>query len=321
MRHILLLVLLGLSSVFYGQSVSVNAVLDTSKIRIGEQAHIDLYVELPAASNNFTVQWPEIQDTLTGKVEVISVSRIDTMLPGKSNPRKIIQHQQLTISVYDSGFYAIPPFSFYINGDTLKPEVTLPLFLEVHTVPTDTSATKIKDIKPPFEEPFNWRWYISYVYTFIGVLVAIIILYLIRKYYQKKRVLVEEPSKPLIPPHVTALDALERIKEEAVWKNGQLKLYYSEISDTIRLYIEGRYAINALECTTDEIMLLFRSQVIDTVSLEKLKQLLTLSDLVKFAKLSPIEAEHLLTLQNAFDFVRGTMREELDSPSSQDRTT
>ena len=35
-----------------------------------------------------------------------------------------------------------------------------------------------------------------------------------------------------------------------------------------------------------------------------------LSDLVKFAKQFPIEAEHNFTLQNAFDFVNGTKREE-----------
>jgi hypothetical protein len=56
--------------------------------------------------------------------------------------------------------------------------------------------------------------------------------------------------------------------------------------------------------------LAFRSQVIDQVSKDKLKQVLTLSDLVKFAKLSPVEQEHVLSLQNAFDFVNGTKRDD-----------
>lgn len=38
--------------------------------------------------------------------------------------------------------------------------------------------------------------------------------------------------------------------------------------------------------------------------------MLTLSDLVKFAKLFPNETEHEFSLQNAFDFVNGTKREE-----------
>ena len=299
--------------------MNISAVMDTSKIRIGEQAHIDFYIELPASSPNYTIQWPEVGDTLTSKVEVVTVSPIDTMLPGKANPGKLVQHQRLTISVYDSGFYAIPPFKFIVNGDTARPQLTQPFFLEVHTIPTDTSDTKIKDIKPPFEEPFNWKWYISYAYGFIGLLLAILVIILLSRFLRKKEQVAAGPPKPMVPPHVTALDTLERIKEQSVWKQGLTKEYYSEISDAIRLYIEGRYGINALESTTDEIMLLFRSQVIDTVSLEKLKQLLSLSDLVKFAKMTPVEAEHVFTLQNAFDFVKGTLREE--EPATTDNST
>ena len=89
-----------------------------------------------------------------------------------------------------------------------------------------------------------------------------------------------------------------------------MKEYYSSISDALRLYIEERFNVNALESTTDEIMKAFRTQVVDKQSKEKLEQALTLSDLVKFAKLTPIEDEHKFTLQNAFDFVNGTKREE-----------
>jgi hypothetical protein len=77
--------------------------------------------------------------------------------------------------------------------------------------------------------------------------------------------------------------------------------------------------VNALESTTDEIMTAFRTQVVDKDSKDKLQQLLTLSDLVKFAKMTPIENEHNFTLQNAFDFVNGTKRDDpmdIDTPES-----
>ena len=112
------------------------------------------------------------------------------------------------------------------------------------------------------------------------------------------------------PAHVTAFAALEKIKEEGIWKDNKIKEYYSEITDTVRLYIEERFNINALELTSDEIIHVFKSQVVDSESKAKLYQILTLSDFVKFAKQIPIEAEHTLTLNNAFDFVKGTMREE-----------
>ncbi len=293
------------------QDVKVSAVLDSSKMRIGEQVKLDLYVTYNANQRNIKIKWPTVGDTLTGKIDVISVSPIDTTFPDKTNSTKIFQHQQITISAYDSGYFAIPPFEFVIDNDSTNALLTRDFLLEVHTVPTDTSAAKLKDIKPPFDEKFNWRWYANYIYGGIALLLLIIAVILITRHFTRKQMqAIAEPEKPKIPAHITALAALEKIREEQVWKEGQVKEYYSSISDTVRLYIEERFQVNALESTTDEIMTAFRSQVVDPVSKEKLQQLLMLSDLVKFAKQFPIESEHVFTLQNAFDFVNGTKREE-----------
>jgi len=320
---IFLFLLLLSASFAHSQEVNVEAVLDTSKMRIGEQANIDIYVSYNAKeSKNLKIQWPSIGDTLTGKVEVISVSVIDTTFPDKTNSSKIFQHQKVTVSVYDSGYYAVPGFKFILNNDTNNTLYTSPLFLEVHTVPTDTSAKKLKDIKPPFEEKFNWKWYLDYIYWGIGILIAIIIIILITRYYTKKQNDQQiEPEKPKVPAHITALAMLEKIREEKIWKDDKVKEYYSAISDTIRLYIEERFNVNALESTTDEIMTAFRTQVVDKESKDKLQQLLTLSDLVKFAKMTPIEDEHNFTLQNAFDFVNGTKRDDpMDIDTQQTNT-
>src|SRR3954470_951267 len=154
-RYIIILCvfLAGLKPVsLFSQEVRVEAALDTSRMRIGEQVKVDIYVNYDAREKSIDILWPEIGDTLTGKVDVISSSAIDTTFPNKTNSSKIFQHQQLTVSVYDSGYYAIPGFKFVVNGDTSRPLFTNPLFLQVHTVPTDSSAAKLKDIKPPFNE-------------------------------------------------------------------------------------------------------------------------------------------------------------------------
>ena len=79
--------------------------------------------------------------------------------------------------------------------------------------------------------------------------------------------------------------------------------------DEINEFIENRFKIQALEQTTDEILYGFRNVSIDEDSRLKLKQLLILSDLVKFAKEQPLPNENELSLSNAYDFVKGTMRE------------
>ena len=294
-----------------GQKINISAALDSTKIRIGEQVKLDLYVSYSAKQNNLKIQWPNIADTITDKIEVISVSVIDTTSPDKSNPDIIQQHQQITISAYDSGYFAIPGFKFFINNDSTNAFYSQSLFLEVHTVPTDSSITKTKDIKPPFAEAFNWKWYSKYFYWGFSFLVIIIVIILITIYFTKKnKIVVLKSEKPKIPAHIIALQSLEKIKNEQIWKEEKTKEYYSSISDTIRLYIEERFKVNALESTTAEIMKAFRSQVVDKESKDKLQQLLMLSDLVKFAKQFPIISEHTFTLQNAFDFVNETKREE-----------
>ncbi len=312
LKHIFFLTVLLLVCCFgFSQSIKVNAVIDSSKIRIGEQTKLDLYVTYDAnAQQKLKIDWPSFEDTISGKVEIISKTVIDSTIPDKNNPGIIQYHQQFIISAYDSGYFAIPPFKFVVNDDTANPVLTEALFLDVNTVPTDTTDATIKDIKAPFNEPFDWKWYLPTVYTIGGILLLIaLIVYLIIRYTKKKPVEVVE-QKPLVPPHILALEQLDKIKSEQVWKEGKTKEYYSAITDTVRLYIEGRFGVQALELTTDEIMRAFKSQVVDALSKEKLQQLLVLADLVKFAKQIPIEQEHNLALQNAFDFINGTMREE-----------
>jgi len=292
--------------------IEVHAVLDSNSIRIGEQTKLDIYLRYDAnAQKTLDIQWPIIEDTLKKEIEVVNITKIDTTIPDKSQPGMIRQHIQLTITSFDSGYYVIPPFKFILNKDTMHPVVTEPLLFTVNTLPTDTSLAKIKDIKPPYDEPFDWHWYLPYAYWGFAILAGLIILIIIiKKLNKRKPVEVIVDNTPKIPPHVIAFDSLEKIKQEAIWKDNKTKEYYSAIADTIRLYIEERFKINALELTSDEILHIFKSQVVDTESKNKLRQILTLSDFVKFAKQIPIEAEHTLTLNNAFEFVSGTLREE-----------
>lgn len=293
--------------------VEVHAVLDTSKIRIGEQTRLDIYLNYNAKlEKNLSIEWPSFEDTIIKQIEVLSVTKIDTTFPDKNNPDLIQQHMQLLITSFDSGYYAIPSFKFIINKDTANKKLTELLMLEVLSVPTDTSITKVKDIKAPFDEPFDWHWYLPYAYWGLAILAALIILIIvIRKLTKKGPIEIVIDDNPKVPAHITALETLEKIKQQAIWKDNKTKEYYSEIADTVRLYIEERFKINALELTSDEVIKVFKYQVVDSESKAKLTQILTLSDFVKFAKQIPIEVEHTLTLNNAFDFVNGTKREEL----------
>jgi hypothetical protein len=315
LRLFIVFVFLLISSYSLFAQVEVFATMDTNKIRIGEQSKIDLYVKYNVNQKKLKIQWPLIGDTLRKEVEVVNVSQIDTTIPDKNKPEEIQQHQTITVTSVDSGFWALAPFQFIVNNDTAKPLETDALLLAVYTMPVDTAEVSIKDIKAPFDEAFDWHEYLPMIYgSAAALIILIIIIFILMKIFKKKPVIIA-PPKPKVPAHITALAALEDLRLKKLWQEGKYKEYHTIISDTLRAYIEERYGVAAMELTSDEIFKIMNSQVIDGISKEKLKQVLTLADYVKFAKVIPIDVENEMSLQNAFDFINGTKREDSEQLS------
>ena len=292
-----------LLNVVYAQ-LSATAEIDKNEIRIGEPIELKLKLQLPNDVLKNQIKWPIFKDTITQKIEIIDTSQID-------NSKALVIEQKLRISVYDSGQFVLPPIKFVNAKDTTQYAVTNTLLITVHTVPTDTSETSVKDIKPIFEEPFDIKWYMPLIIKLlIGLLILALIIYFLYRYFKKKPKK-DEQDKPKLPPHIIALEKLQKIQQEELWKEGKIKEYYSAVADTIREYIEGRYEVPALEQTSQETLLSLKFHAIDNTSREKLKYILELSDLVKFAKFLPIESDHYNILQSAIDFVNETKLETI----------
>lgn len=286
------------------QSYSVEAKADTISILIGEQINITLQSNYRVDEGEINIIFPTLYDTINEFVEIVKKSAIDTLIPNKEDPYAFAQQQTVTITSFDSGYYAVPPFKFVINSDTLE---TQPLLIEVLTMPIDT-AQAIYDIKGVIDEPFsftdwlrdNWWWMVAILVLIIGI------VYLIKFLKNKKPNEVLEEIVPEIPVHIIALEKLEKIRDEKLWQSGKVKLYHSHISEILREYIENRYQVNALEETTSEILHGLRLQNISPELMNKLTQTLTLADLVKFAKEQPLPNENEMSITAAIEFVNTT---------------
>ncbi|MCB9361013.1 MAG: hypothetical protein H6587_06360 [Flavobacteriales bacterium] len=286
------------------QSYSVEAKADTNSILIGEQINITLQSNYRVDEGEINIIFPTLYDTINEFVEVVNKSVIDTLIPDKEDPYAFAQQQTITITSFDSGYYAIPPFRFVINNDTIETE---PILIEVQTMPVDT-AQAIFDIKGVIDEPFsftdwlkdNWWWMVAILVLIIGV------IYLIKFLKNRKPNEVVEEVVPEIPVHIIALEKLEKIRDEKLWQSGKVKLYHSHISEILREYIENRYQVNALEETTAEILHGLRLQNISPELMNKLTQTLTLADLVKFAKEQPLPNENEMSITAAIEFVNTT---------------
>jgi hypothetical protein len=281
-------------------SLAQKVSIDKKEIFIGEQVKIDLSIDLSLGQS---VVFPQIGDTLSSKVEVLEKSAV---IDEKDNAGKITRKKQtIFITAFDSGFYAISPFKFLVNGN---PVLTEPFLLTVKNVAVDTTKG-INDIKQNLEESFNLMDYLKVYWPYFagGVALFAIIFYLI--YYfvlrEKKPKVVQEKPKLILSLDIITIEALENLRAKNLHKTPeQLKEFHTELTDILRNYIEQRFSVNAMEKTSDELMHGLRLTEVNAESKNKLRRVLILADLVKFAKEKPMIDESEKSIDLAISFVK-----------------
>jgi len=296
--HFSLFIFHFLLSSFAQSEIHANAKLDSTKILLGEQTHLQLTVSAPVDAQ---VTFPTIPDSIH-KLEILQRSKIDTT---KSADGKFATyHQSLTVTGFDSGYFVIEPMTFFYqkNRSASKDSVsTEAMLMQVQTVPVDTTK-EIKDIKPPVDVPFTFREALPYILAGLAIIAAIIVISRYLKNRKQKPVEVKRKI-PSRPSHEIALEELRKIESQKLWQQGLYKQYQSAVADTIRAYIEHRFAIPALELPSDETLEYFKRNHITQEAFEKLRQIFILADMVKFAKAIPVGTENELSMQQAVDFV------------------
>ena len=277
----------------------------TKKILIGEQLTVDYTLKVNASDS---VRLPLFTDTLRKEVEIVNASKVDTSFDENDVSVKLFK-QTLTLTSFDSGYHAVKPIQFFVNNQLVESQ---PFLVEVHTV--QLTQQELKDIKSPFEAELTLLDYLKLYWMFIlGGLALIGVIALIIWYLKTREKPIFERiiQKPQIPPHVIALEKLTELQKKKLWQSGDLKGYYSSLTTIIREYIELRYNILALEQTTSEILSdLSQKQEIAIELKEKLKELLQLADLVKFAKMKTLAEENEKLFAYAKSFIEETKQNE-----------
>jgi hypothetical protein len=262
-------------------------------------------------------------------VEVLQSTGPDTLQDTKDN---LTVESTLLLTSFDAGIYTFPQIPVLVvsgrnKADTLYFDAVT---LKVNTLPVDTIAaflqaddsTKInllKDIKPPVKYPYTfkeilWPWTVDGILAL--ALIAAIIYVIVRI---KKQQPVFGKVKSQEPPHIVALRELEKIKAEKLWQNNKIKLYYTRVTDVLRVYLEQRYSIQAPEQTSDEILQALAQLPLPEYFLPKLRDFLNVSDLVKFAKYLPATEENESAVTLVAQFVAETKEQNNEPEQREER--
>ncbi|HRH68935.1 MAG TPA: hypothetical protein PLB89_05460 [Flavobacteriales bacterium] len=294
-----------------GQSANtvVGVDLDTTVIRIGEQVHMKMHVSYSPNSVK-SIVWPTIADTLERHVEVVHDSGVDTVAGDGALARQV---RTLTLTSFDTGFWAVPPFRFVVDGTTLESTAQL---IEVRTTELDSSLA-LRDIKDIVVLPFSAGYWLRehWVWFAIGAASLAILATVLYLVLRKRGPSTPSPTPTVvIALHERILRALEVLDKERVWQQGDHKGYHSRITDLLRGYIEERYRLPALESTTDELVKELRVSPLSPDQRGQLENVLRLADMVKFAKAlpSPQENEQMMAFSQRFVRETAAVQEPVD---------
>ena len=286
----------------------VSATLDSTTLFIGDQTDLHLRAIGEVGEQ---VTMPVLDKELIPGVEIVDRTIVDTL---SLKDGRVQYDQYLTVTSFEDSLFYIAPLPFVSGDDTVWSDgLTLNV---VQPFEMDTTDMAITDIKGVYKAPVWWwgifRWVLlAVLLAGVGVAGYYLITYLQRRKLEEAGN--EVVSEPLRPAEEVALEKLDAIKEKKIWQQGQVKEYHTQLTDVVREYIARRFEVSSVEQTSDETLRDIRPLLSERKDLyDQLRKMLTLADLVKFAKWSTTPDENELSLRNAYTFVRETTIKSLE---------
>ena len=280
--------------------VSVQANMDSIEILIGEQAH--MFVEV-TAKKGAAISWPELKPNtcLVPGVEIVDITNADTSALDNDMVKVV---RKLTLTSFDNKLYPIPGMKVKVNG---KQYTANTLALKVLTVDVDTvHPNQFYPPKDVQDNPFMWSDWSGVIAVGVSLwLLVVAMIYLLVRLKQNKPIITHIRIVKRVPAHQKALYAIDKIKADHMQTSEDQKTYYTQLTDTLRQYIQERFGFSAKEMTSSEIIDRLQSNG-DKTMIDELRELFTTADLVKFAKHSTLINENDMNLVNAINFIDQT---------------
>jgi hypothetical protein len=279
----------------------VSAAIDSTTLFIGDQT--DLHLRATAQPDKQVVL-PVFDNEIIPGIEIIDRTIIDTITLADG---RIQYDQYLTITSFQDSLFYIEPLPFTSGSDTIYSDaLTLNV---VQPFEIDSTDIAITDIKGIYRAPIWWWGIIRWVLLVFALALAGVGMHYLIEYIKRRNALQTEdatPEEPLLPAEVVALEKLNAIRDEKIWQKGQIKEYYTQLTDVIREYIARRFQVSSVEQTSDETLRDIRPLLTDKALYQQLSEMLRLADLVKFAKWTTTPDENENALRSAYSFVQQT---------------
>lgn len=298
--------------------LTIKASLDSTHLLMGNITLLHLEVVQDKAQ---TVRLPQLSGELApagivgvcgDSIELRTSIISDTVDLGSG--RLQVRHD-VPLQAFDSGYYKLPEFYAVSGNDTA---VSRSLGLKVIPVPNLTANDSIA----PFagvEEPEGKTWLdnvpdVIYYYWWVVLILAALIAFgwWIRRRLVRKAPVIPKRKVKQLTPYEEAMQSLRNLRERKLWEKGMEKEYFTDLTDILRIYLQRRFGISAMEMTTGQILEILKKDTEIGDKRDKVRQVLDMADFVKFAKVRPLPADNVAAFDNVVYFVEQTKPLEQD---------
>lgn len=270
------LVLLGPPAGAAGQEARTAVVADT--IRVGDVVPVAVRVIVDRGER---VAWPDTLPLAGDEIENAARvrERVDTLPDGRLQVTATY-----AVTPWRTGEMLLPEVPFdVVTGREITRSVTaaLPALEVLSVLPADTAGIEPKPLKDVIGR--SWAWW-----PFLLALLALIALIGGILWWRRRRSGGDEaiPLEPPVPPRERVLARLEAARTAGLVERGEMKAFYSQVSEALRDYLAAIGAGWGEDLTTTELLARFRAQI-GPEEAGALGRVLRSADQVKFARREP----------------------------------
>lgn len=316
-KYILFLLSLVLAENVWSAPPSLRARLDSASMLMGTIQNLHLELE---KDSNAPGEFPQLKPTSTDAMFVtvlgdtielrIDRAVADTTALGSGRHKISIT---VPIQVFDSGTYRLPKFIYVSGADTAR---SSQLDLTVRPVKVTADAEIAPDAEPQMPDTTWWQKFTDKLPDFVYYYWWLILIFIaalsgvwwLWKRYRKEGVILRKKPEPT--PYEIAIRGLKALKKAQLWEKGEEREYFTRLTEILRNYLAGRFGINAMEMTSEQILDTLSKQEDVKTQKDYVRQILNIADFVKFAQFRPLPDDNIEAFTNAVRFVEETKPEE-----------
>lgn len=288
--------------------VTITANVDTATVVMGGRAMINVEV-VRNTIPGVLIDGLKTDNQGIMQLGNVEVSRVTSDSSDLGNGRYQINYKY-QIQPFEVGPASVGPFKYAVDGDTIISQIVSFRVDEPEMPKVMRDSLLINPMESTVSIESKWYDFIPEWWPWALLGLGVIALIVLVAILFKKNGPGLLPRKKVIPPYQLAMSRLTKLKQQRIAESGHDKEYFTELTDILRQYLDGRFMINAREMTSSQIIEAMTENNQTSPFVATMNEVLTMADFAKFAKHQSNVDDNIRAYGTVYDFIEATKPEE-----------